>query len=151
MVWLSAQGQSVELAESPSQRHWANLNRRELRSPCRACRLHYEEGCLTSASGDGVPSEHSRSRKALRCCHSHTCRTLPTKDLLKARAFYEDTLGFTPERESAAGVSHQSGGGMVFLYESEYAGTNKATAVSFDVPMSAFDDEISALRRASHS
>ena len=68
--------------------------------------------------------------------------TLPTRDLPKARAFYEDTLGFTPERESVAGVSYKSGGAMVFLYESEYAGTNKATAVSFDVPLSAFDDEV---------
>ena len=34
----------------------------------------------------------------------------------------------------------------MFVYESEYAGTNKATAVSFNVPMSAFDDEVAALR-----
>jgi len=72
--------------------------------------------------------------------------TLPTKDLPKARSFYEDTLGLTPERESVAGVSYKCGGGMVFVYQSEYAGTNKATAVSFDVPTSAFDDEIGALR-----
>ena len=73
--------------------------------------------------------------------------TLPTKDLPKARSFYEDALGLTPERESAAGVSYKcSGGGMVFLYQSEYAGTNKATAMSFDVPTSAFDDEIDTLR-----
>jgi catechol 2,3-dioxygenase-like lactoylglutathione lyase family enzyme len=72
--------------------------------------------------------------------------TLPTRDLPNARAFYEDTLGFTPERESVAGVSYKSGAAMVFLYESEYAGTNKATAVSFDVPLSAFDEEVRALR-----
>jgi catechol 2,3-dioxygenase-like lactoylglutathione lyase family enzyme len=72
--------------------------------------------------------------------------TLPTKDLPKARSFYEDTLGLTPERESVAGVSYKCGGGMVFVYQSEYAGTNKATALSFDVPTSAFDDEIGALR-----
>lgn len=72
--------------------------------------------------------------------------TLPTKDLPKARSFYEDTLGLMPERESVAGVSYKCGGGMVFVYQSEYAGTNKATAVSFDVPTSAFDDEIGALR-----
>jgi catechol 2,3-dioxygenase-like lactoylglutathione lyase family enzyme len=78
--------------------------------------------------------------------HHTPVATLPTKDLPKARSFYEDTLGLAVGRESVAGVSYQCGGGMVFLYESEYAGTNKATAVSFDVPMSAFDDEISALR-----
>jgi hypothetical protein len=35
---------------------------------------------------------------------------------------------------------------MFFVYESEYAGTNKATVMNFNVPMSAFDAEISALR-----
>jgi catechol 2,3-dioxygenase-like lactoylglutathione lyase family enzyme len=72
--------------------------------------------------------------------------TLPTQDLAKARTFYEDTLGFTPERESVAGVSYKSGAAMVFLYQSDYAGTNKATAVGFDVTLSAFDDEVAALR-----
>jgi catechol 2,3-dioxygenase-like lactoylglutathione lyase family enzyme len=72
--------------------------------------------------------------------------TLPTRDLSRARIFYEDTPGFTPERESVAGVSYKSGDAMVFLYQSEYAGTNKATAVTFDVPLSEFDDEVSALR-----
>jgi catechol 2,3-dioxygenase-like lactoylglutathione lyase family enzyme len=78
--------------------------------------------------------------------HHTPVATLPTKDLPKARSFYEDTLGMTVERESVAGVSYKCGGGIVFIYESEYAGTNEATAVSFDVPMSAFDEEISALR-----
>jgi catechol 2,3-dioxygenase-like lactoylglutathione lyase family enzyme len=72
--------------------------------------------------------------------------TLPTRDLAKARAFYEDRLGFTPERESVAGVSYKSGDALVFVYQSEYAGTNKATAVSFDVPLAAFDEEVRALR-----
>jgi catechol 2,3-dioxygenase-like lactoylglutathione lyase family enzyme len=72
--------------------------------------------------------------------------TLPTRDLSRARIFYEDTLGFTPERESVAGVAYKSGNAMVFLYQSEYAGTNKATAVTFDVPLSEFDDEVSTLR-----
>jgi catechol 2,3-dioxygenase-like lactoylglutathione lyase family enzyme len=72
--------------------------------------------------------------------------TLPTRDLSRARIFYEDTLGFTAERESVAGVAYKSGDAMVFLYQSEYAGTNKATAVTFDVPLSEFDDEVSTLR-----
>ena len=39
--------------------------------------------------------------------------TLPTRDLASPR-FYEDRLGFTPERESVAGVSYKSGDAMVF-------------------------------------
>jgi catechol 2,3-dioxygenase-like lactoylglutathione lyase family enzyme len=70
---------------------------------------------------------------------------LPTADLSKARGFYEGTLGLTP-REVMGGVAYECGNGRVLVYESAYAGTNKATAVNFDVPLSAFDDEIGTLR-----
>jgi catechol 2,3-dioxygenase-like lactoylglutathione lyase family enzyme len=91
--------------------------------------------------------QNTADQEGLSMLSQHTSvATLPTRDLSRARIFYEDTLGFTPERESAAGVAYKSGGAMVFLYQSEYAGTNKATAVAFDVPMSAFDDEVAALR-----
>jgi catechol 2,3-dioxygenase-like lactoylglutathione lyase family enzyme len=44
------------------------------------------------------------------------------------------------------GVSYTSGSGQLFVYESDYAGTNQATAVSFDVPTAEFDDEVAELR-----
>jgi catechol 2,3-dioxygenase-like lactoylglutathione lyase family enzyme len=72
--------------------------------------------------------------------------TLPTADLTKARNFYEGTLGLTPDRDDMGGVSYRCGEGTIFVYESQYAGTNKATAVSFDVPNSAFQDEVNELR-----
>jgi catechol-2,3-dioxygenase len=72
--------------------------------------------------------------------------TLPTASLSNARSFYEGTLGLTPQDEGMGGVSYRCGDGTVFVYESEYAGTNKATAVNFNVSMSAFDDEIAVLR-----
>jgi catechol 2,3-dioxygenase-like lactoylglutathione lyase family enzyme len=72
--------------------------------------------------------------------------TLPTADIAKARAFYEETLGLAPQREGMGGVTYTCGDGTVFVYQSEYAGTNKATAVSFNVAMSAFDDEVATLR-----
>jgi catechol 2,3-dioxygenase-like lactoylglutathione lyase family enzyme len=70
---------------------------------------------------------------------------LPTADLSTARGFYEGTLGFAP-REVMGGVAYECGDGMVLVYESAYAGTNRATAVNFDVPQSVFDDEIGTLR-----
>jgi catechol 2,3-dioxygenase-like lactoylglutathione lyase family enzyme len=73
--------------------------------------------------------------------------TLPTADLSKARSFYEETLGLKPQRDGLGGVNYTCGDGMVYLYESAFAGTNKATAVSFNVSMSEFDDEIAALRK----
>ena len=72
--------------------------------------------------------------------------TLPTADMAKARSFYEGTLGLTVDRDDAGGVSYRCGEGIIFVYESQYAGTNKATAVSFDVPSSAFADEVDELR-----
>jgi catechol 2,3-dioxygenase-like lactoylglutathione lyase family enzyme len=70
---------------------------------------------------------------------------LPTTDLSNARRFYEGTLGLTP-REVMGGVAYECGDGMLLVYESAYAGSNKATAVNFDVPLSVFDDEIRTLR-----
>jgi catechol 2,3-dioxygenase-like lactoylglutathione lyase family enzyme len=72
--------------------------------------------------------------------------TLPTADMARARGFYEGTLGLTPQREGMGGVSYACGDGTVFVYESQYAGTNKATAVSFNVATTAFDDEVATLR-----
>jgi catechol 2,3-dioxygenase-like lactoylglutathione lyase family enzyme len=72
--------------------------------------------------------------------------TLPTADLSRARRFYEATLGFTPHREGMGGVFYACGDGHVFVYESAFAGTNRATALSFETPLATFDDEVQALR-----
>ena len=60
--------------------------------------------------------------------------TLATSDLIQARSFYQDTLGLTVERGGMGGVSYICGGGNMFVYESAFAGTNKATSVTFEVP-----------------
>ena len=72
--------------------------------------------------------------------------TLPTADMSASRTFYEGTLGLTVERDSVEGIFYRCGDGALFLYESQYAGTNKATAVSFDVPTSDFQAEVDSLR-----
>jgi catechol 2,3-dioxygenase-like lactoylglutathione lyase family enzyme len=72
--------------------------------------------------------------------------TLPTADMSASRSFYEGTLGLTVERDSVEGIFYRCGDGALFLYESQYAGTNKATAVSFDVPTSDFQAEVDSLR-----
>ncbi|GAA4455089.1 VOC family protein [Phytohabitans houttuyneae] len=73
--------------------------------------------------------------------------TLPTADVARARKFYEGTLGLTPLQEAAGGIMYRCGEGKLFVYESEYAGTNKATAVSFSVTDKQFDEEIDQLRK----
>jgi catechol 2,3-dioxygenase-like lactoylglutathione lyase family enzyme len=59
--------------------------------------------------------------------------TVPAGDLARARRFYEETLGFTPDRVTPAGVVYRSGGSWFLLFPSSGAGTNKATACGFEV------------------
>ena len=73
--------------------------------------------------------------------------TLGVSDLQRARDFYEGTLGFAPGTEMMdLGITYQSGSGAFFVYTSEVAGTNKATAMMFEIPGDAFDAEIATLR-----
>ena len=72
--------------------------------------------------------------------------TLATADMSRARRFYEDTLGLTAGREEADGVFYNCGDGAIFVYSSAFAGTNRATAVTFGVPEETFDAEIEELR-----
>ena len=64
--------------------------------------------------------------------------TLAVKDLAAARDFYENTLGLEQlpmegVPEDAGAVLYRSGNSAVLVYESAYAGTNKATAASWAV------------------
>ncbi len=58
---------------------------------------------------------------------------LPVKDLEEAKKFYEEVLGLTKADENPGGVVYGSGSSKVFVYPSEYAGTNQANAASWDV------------------
>ncbi|GAA4715231.1 VOC family protein [Phytohabitans rumicis] len=73
--------------------------------------------------------------------------TLPTKDMAGARKFYEGTLGLAPTQEVPGGIMYRCGTGNLFVYQSEYAGTNQATAVTFTVSDDDFDTEVDALRK----
>jgi catechol 2,3-dioxygenase-like lactoylglutathione lyase family enzyme len=76
---------------------------------------------------------------------------LAVSHLARARRFYEETLGFhemeLPGMEDdVMGVVYATKQGGMLVYPSSYAGTNRATAVSFVVADAAFDDEVAALR-----
>lgn len=75
-----------------------------------------------------------------------TMATLAVKDLQTARGFYEGTLGLSPKSENEEGIVYGTGSGAFFVYRSQFAGTNKATAMTFQVGADDFDGEISALR-----
>lgn len=60
--------------------------------------------------------------------------TIAVKDLETAKAFYEGKLGLTAESgNDPGGIMYKSGDSHVFVYQSEYAGTNKATTASWGV------------------
>jgi catechol 2,3-dioxygenase-like lactoylglutathione lyase family enzyme len=60
---------------------------------------------------------------------------LAVKDLGVARKFYEGTLGLEPTgtEEGAGLVWNRSGATSITVYESEFAGTNKANALAWSV------------------
>lgn len=59
--------------------------------------------------------------------------TLAVKDIETARKFYQGKLGLEPANEDGepTTLTFKSGNTRIFVYESQYAGTNQATAVNF--------------------
>ena len=55
------------------------------------------------------------------------------KDLSAATAFYEKTLELTRVGENPGGVEYRSGSSRFFVYESEFAGTNRATTAVWQI------------------
>ena len=70
---------------------------------------------------------------------------IAVKDLDRAKKFYEDTLGLkTKDEWGGEGATLESGDTLINVYRSEFAGTNKATALNFEVDD--IDKEVSELR-----
>jgi catechol 2,3-dioxygenase-like lactoylglutathione lyase family enzyme len=58
--------------------------------------------------------------------------TLAVRDLGAAKKFYEGTLGLDPSQGQEEGTaSYQTAKARIFVYPSQYAGTNQATAVTW--------------------
>jgi catechol 2,3-dioxygenase-like lactoylglutathione lyase family enzyme len=106
---------------------------------------------MTRDTGAGVPFNHTQENGSRTSSDSNFCiletgkekgmledtdavATLAVKDIKTARAFYEDTLGLTPVgSEGAEFIVYQSGTAKINVYRSQYAGTNRATAVTWIV------------------
>ncbi|MFO7533837.1 MAG: VOC family protein [Candidatus Limnocylindrales bacterium] len=60
--------------------------------------------------------------------------TLPAADLDRAKAWYSQILGLEPvETQPMGEVWYELGGSRFMLYQSQFAGTNKATAAGLQV------------------
>jgi len=58
--------------------------------------------------------------------------TIAVKDLAAAKKFYGDTLGLKQSGAEGPGVvTYRSGNSMIVVYQSQFAGTNKATSATW--------------------
>ena len=58
---------------------------------------------------------------------------IAVRDLDRARKFYEETLGLQEVDDFGEGFILKSGVTRLSIYRSDFAGTNQATALTFDV------------------
>ncbi|KUM23502.1 glyoxalase [Mesorhizobium loti] len=66
--------------------------------------------------------------------NSNATANLAVKDLEKAKAFYEKTLGLSQVDDMGGElVVYKSGDTVINVYHSQFAGTNKATAATWAV------------------
>ena len=69
--------------------------------------------------------------------------TIAVRDFAKAKKFYEGILGLKPSGVEGPGViTYRSGNSTIVVYQSQFAGTNKATSATWGV-----GDEIEAIIR----
>jgi len=64
---------------------------------------------------------------------SDVCATIAVNDMDAAKKFYGETLGLELTKEGKGGNFYKSGSGGIFVYESSFAGTNKATYAAWEV------------------
>ncbi|TPL91234.1 VOC family protein [Mesorhizobium sp. B2-3-12] len=78
--------------------------------------------------------------------NSNATANLAVKDLAKAKAFYEGTLGLEQVHDEGGElIVYKSGDTTINVYRSQFAGTNKATAVTWMVG-DKIADVVNALR-----
>jgi catechol 2,3-dioxygenase-like lactoylglutathione lyase family enzyme len=60
--------------------------------------------------------------------------TIPVRDIKAAKKFYENTLGLKlADSGEPEALVYKSGSSKILVYQSQYAGTNKATAATWEV------------------
>jgi catechol 2,3-dioxygenase-like lactoylglutathione lyase family enzyme len=70
--------------------------------------------------------------------------TIPAADIARARKFYEETLGFTPVSEDAAGIRYRSGSTYFEIYPTLSGASAQHTLAAW--PVENLEQEVSELR-----
>jgi catechol 2,3-dioxygenase-like lactoylglutathione lyase family enzyme len=74
--------------------------------------------------------------------------TIAVKDIAAAKRFYGGTLGFQQTGMEGGGVAiYRSGASKIVVYQSDFAGTNKATSATWGVGGD-FDQIVRTLKQA---
>src|SRR5258707_5487649 len=75
-----------------------------------------------------------QARRIFMLGHDEALATIAVKDIKAARKFYETTLGLTLDGSGEGGaLRFKSGNSKILVYQSQFAGTNQATAVTWVV------------------
>jgi predicted enzyme related to lactoylglutathione lyase len=78
---------------------------------------------------------------------SDVIATVAVKELAAARKFYEGTLGLqVADASGSEAITFASGGSKLIVYRSQYAGSNKATALNWNLG-DGMDEAVAALRK----
>jgi catechol 2,3-dioxygenase-like lactoylglutathione lyase family enzyme len=65
---------------------------------------------------------------------SSALATIAVKDIERARNFYENTLGLKPlDSPQPEVANYRTGNSKILVYKSHFAGTNKATAATWEL------------------
>jgi predicted dithiol-disulfide oxidoreductase (DUF899 family)/catechol 2,3-dioxygenase-like lactoylglutathione lyase family enzyme len=109
-------------------------------------RLHDEYPQPKAAAGCPACHPGNGAKQATPLAAKSAMATVPVRDLSKAREFYERILGLEPlDGDEPSVQGYRAGGSSILVYESGFAGTNQATAVSW--PLGAdFDVAIQDLK-----
>ncbi len=98
----------------------------------------------TGEPDGGSPVTASNVKEADMLGKTNATANIAVKDIAVARTFYEDTLGLAQvDAEGDEVIVMKSGDTLINVYRSEFAGTNKATAVTWTV-----GDEIGRIVKA---
>jgi catechol 2,3-dioxygenase-like lactoylglutathione lyase family enzyme len=77
--------------------------------------------------------DHHGSEEVAMLGARNAIATIAVRDLEVARVYYEERLGLEIARELPEGISYRTGGTILLVYASRYAGTNQATCVTWAI------------------